>query len=109
MALKRPSWGAGTVVVVEHESRALRANPLGDPHVRKLAVWLPPQYDQGATRGRGQRFPAFYDLVGFMGSGLAHVGWKNFSENVAERAVFAACSMQQRHDDQRRIGGESVE
>ncbi|MEP7067798.1 MAG: alpha/beta hydrolase-fold protein [Usitatibacter sp.] len=87
MALKRPSWGAGTVVVVEHESRALRANPLGDPHVRKLAVWLPPQYDQGATRGRGQRFPAFYDLVGFMGSGLAHVGWKSFSENVAERAA----------------------
>jgi hypothetical protein len=87
MALKRPSWGAGTVVVLEHDSKILRGNPLGDPHVRKLAVWLPPQYDEGGTRGRGQRFPALYDLVGFMGSGLAHVGWKNFSENVAERAA----------------------
>ena len=87
MALKRPSWGAGTVVVLEHDSKILAGNPLGDPHVRKLAAWLPPQYDEGATRGRGQRFPALYDLVGFMGSGLAHVGWKNFSENVAERAA----------------------
>ena len=87
MALKRPAWGAGTVVVLEHDSQVLRGNPLGDPHVRKLAVWLPTQYNAGATRGRGQRFPALYDLVGFMGSGLAHVGWKNFGENVAERAA----------------------
>ena len=28
-----------------------------------------------------------YDLVGFTGSGLAHVAWKNFSENVPERAA----------------------
>src|ERR1700733_5830742 len=87
MALKRPSWGAGTVVVLEHDSKILRGNPLGDPHVRKVAAWLPPQYDAGATHGRGQRFPTLYDLVGFMGSGMAHVGWKNFSENVAERAA----------------------
>jgi S-formylglutathione hydrolase FrmB len=87
MALKRPSWSAGTVVVLEHESRILKDNPLGDPHLRRLAVWLPPQYDEGATRGRGRRFPAFYDMVGFTGSGLAHVAWKNFSENVPERAA----------------------
>src|SRR5437868_4373469 len=87
MALKRPAWGAGTVVVVEHESKILKDNPLGDPHVRRLAVWLPPQYNEGATRGRGERFPALYDMVGFTGSGLAHVAWKNFSENVPERAA----------------------
>ena len=45
------------------------------------------QYDEGATRGRGRRFPVLYDLVGFTGSGLAHVAWKNFSENVPERAA----------------------
>ena len=28
-----------------------------------------------------------YDLVGFTGSGLSHVAWKNFSENVPERAA----------------------
>src|SRR5690606_24039000 len=87
MALKRPTWKPGTLVLLEHESRILRDNPLGDPHVRKLAVWLPPQYDEGGARGRGKRYPAFYDLVGFTGSGLAHVGWKNFSENVPERAA----------------------
>jgi S-formylglutathione hydrolase FrmB len=87
MALKRPKWQDGTIVVLEHESRILSDNPLGDPHVRKLAVWLPPQYDQAATRGRGRRFPVLVDMAGFMGSGLAHVGWKNFSENLPERAA----------------------
>jgi S-formylglutathione hydrolase FrmB len=87
MALKRPAWQPGTVVVLEHDSKILRGNPLRDPHVRRLAAWLPPQYDAGATRGRGRRFPVLYDLVGFMGSGLSHIGWKNFSENVPERAA----------------------
>jgi S-formylglutathione hydrolase FrmB len=85
MALKRPSWGPGTLVLLEHDSRILRDNALRDPHVRKLAVWLPPQYDGGA--GRGRRFPVLYDLVGFTGSGLSHIAWKNFSENVPERAA----------------------
>ena len=85
MALKRPGWNAGEVVVLEHDSKILRDNPLGDPHVRRLAVYLPPQYDEGATRGRGQRFPVFVDMVGFTGSGLSHIAWKNFSENLPER------------------------
>ena len=87
MALKRPSWGPGTLVLLEHDSKVLRDNPLNDPHIRKLAVWLPPQYDGGTTRGRGKRFPVLYDLVGFTGSGLSHVAWKNFSENVPERVA----------------------
>jgi S-formylglutathione hydrolase FrmB len=84
--IKRPRWPTGTLLELEHESKVLRGNPLGDPHVRKLAVWLPPQYDEGATRGRGRRFPVIVDMVGFTGSGLSHVAWKNFSENVPERA-----------------------
>ncbi len=87
MALKRPRWGAGTVVVLEHDSKVLRGNALGDPHVRKVAVWLPPQYSEGATRGRGRRFPVLYDMVGFTGSGLSHIAWKNFGDNVPERAA----------------------
>src|SRR5665213_2660772 len=87
MALKRPPGRPGTLVVVEHDSKILRGNALGDPHVRKLAVWLPPQYDEGAGRGRGRRFPVLVDMVGFTGSGLAHVAWKGFSENVPERAA----------------------
>jgi enterochelin esterase-like enzyme len=87
MARKRPAPHSGTLVVLEFESRVLADNPLGDPHLRKLAVWLPPQYDDGATRGRGRRFPVLYDLVGFTGSGLAHTNWKPFGDNVPERAA----------------------
>ena len=86
MARKRTAT-SGTVVVLEHESRVLADNPLGDPHVRKVAVWLPAQYDEGATRGRGGRLPVLYDLVGFTGSGLAHTNWKPFGDNVAERVT----------------------
>jgi enterochelin esterase-like enzyme len=86
MARKRPLGNAGTVVVLEHRSSVLADNPLGDPHVRRLAVWLPPAYDRRAS-GPGARFPVLYDLVGFTGSGIAHLNWKPFSDNVAERAA----------------------
>ncbi|HEY8538944.1 MAG TPA: alpha/beta hydrolase-fold protein [Steroidobacteraceae bacterium] len=36
---------------------------------------------------RSKRFPVLFDLAGFTGSGLAHIGWKNFSENIPERAA----------------------
>jgi S-formylglutathione hydrolase FrmB len=87
MALKRPKWSTGTVVTLEHISKVLADNPLGDPHVRTLDVWLPPQYDEGATGGRGRRFPVLFDLVGYTGSGKSHTNWRNFDENVPERAA----------------------
>ena len=87
MALKRCTHPSGTIVLVEHTSKILADNPLGDPHVRTLAVWLPPQYDEGAGKTRGKRFPVLYDLVGFTGSGLSHVGWKPFGDNVPERVA----------------------
>ena len=64
MAIKRFKGSTGTLVVLEHTSKVLKDNPLGDPHVRKLAVWLPPQYDDGASKGRsgrGRAFPVLYD------------------------------------------------
>jgi enterochelin esterase-like enzyme len=87
MTRKRNLRSAGEVVVCEHTSKILADNPLGDPHVRRLAVWLPPQYDDRPGSARGPRFPVLYDLVGFTGSGIAHVGWKPFGDNVAERAA----------------------
>jgi enterochelin esterase-like enzyme len=82
MAIKRVKWSPGTLVVLEHRSAILKSNPLRDPHVRKLAVWLPPQYESGA-----ERFPVLFDLVGFTGSGLSHTNWKAFGDNVPERAA----------------------
>jgi S-formylglutathione hydrolase FrmB len=87
MAIKRPKWSGGRVVPLEHTSHVLADNPLGDPHVRRLDVWLPPQYDEQKGRGRGRRFPVVYDLVGFTGSGHAHTAWRSFEENVPERAA----------------------
>jgi hypothetical protein len=83
--LKRPRWHTGTLVTLEHTSKVLKDNPLGDPYVRRLMAWLPPHYDEGATSGRGRRYPVLVDLAGFMGSALGHTAWKNFSENLPER------------------------
>lgn len=63
------------------DSRVLRGNPLGDPHRRQVWVYLPPEHDGRPTR----RFPVFVDLVGFLGSGPAHLAWSGFGENVPER------------------------
>ena len=83
MARKRPNPHPGTLLVLEHTSRILKGNLLGDPHVRKVGVWLPPQYGINAK----ERFPVLYDLVGFTGSGLSHTSWKAFNENLPERAA----------------------
>jgi enterochelin esterase-like enzyme len=85
MSRKSTSRPSGRIVVLEHDSKVLAGNALGDPHVRRLPVWLPPGYDEGATRGRGRRYPVLFDLVGFTGSGLAHLNWRPFDENVPER------------------------
>ena len=74
----------GRLVFIEHDSRILRDNRLGDPHVRTFPVWLPPQYDSAPT---GRRFPVLYDLVGYTGSGWSHVNWRNFDENVPQQAA----------------------
>jgi S-formylglutathione hydrolase FrmB len=84
MTLKRRNWPEGELVVLEHDSRVLRGNPLGDPHQRRLHVWLPPQYHAQAGK---RRFPVLYDLVGYTGSGSAHTAWRAFDESVPERAA----------------------
>jgi enterochelin esterase-like enzyme len=87
MLIKRPAGRSGQLVHLEFTSRVLADNPLGDPATRALHVWLPPGYEQTQGRGRGKRFPVMFDLVGFTGSGLGHTAWKNFGENVPERAA----------------------
>ena len=45
------------------ESDALRDNPLGDPHVRPVWVYVPPGYDDEPER----RYPAVFVLQGYTG------------------------------------------
>jgi len=55
----------GRVVVETFESRVLAGNAAGDPHTRRVPVYLPPSYDTDPTR----RFPVVLVLTGFMGRG----------------------------------------
>jgi S-formylglutathione hydrolase FrmB len=83
MPIKRAAWPQGKVVEIEFDSKVLKRNFLGDPTTRKLHVWLPAEYERHPKR----RFPVLFDLVGYSGSGMSHTNWKNFGENVPERAA----------------------
>lgn len=74
----------GRLIYLEFASKVLAGNRLGDPHVRRFPVWLPPQYDTGP---RKRRFPVLFDLVGYTGSGWSHVNWRAFDESVPEQAA----------------------
>lgn len=54
---------AGRIEEHAFESELLRGNPLGDPHVRPLWVYVPPAYDAEPDR----RFPAVYYIQGMTG------------------------------------------
>jgi hypothetical protein len=54
---------AGRVEEQEITSELLRGNPLGDPYVRPLWVYLPPGYDDDP----GRRYPSVYVIQGYTG------------------------------------------
>ncbi|MBV8245177.1 MAG: hypothetical protein JOZ38_04575 [Candidatus Eremiobacteraeota bacterium] len=62
------------------ESPALENNPLGDPHVRPVAVYLPPEYDPQSS----QRYPVLYCLHGYTGSVAALVSSRAWETNVVQ-------------------------
>jgi hypothetical protein len=70
------------------ESEVLKGNPLGDPHVRPLWVYVPPGYDDEPDR----RYPSIYVIQGLTGQVDA---WRNrtpFRKNFPELAdeLFAS-------------------
>lgn len=71
---------AGTVVNIRHESEVLKGNPLGDPSVRDLFVYLPPGYEESDLR-----YPSVYCLTGFTGRGKMLLNDNAFTPNLAER------------------------
>lgn len=70
----------GEVQRVWHQSRVLRDNPLGDPWRRELAIYLPARWEALAELP-----PVLFALAGFTGSGLSHLAWRGFTENLPER------------------------
>ncbi|MBA2378297.1 MAG: hypothetical protein H0V76_01825 [Blastocatellia bacterium] len=78
--MTQPMQTQGTVVNHRFESEVLRGNPLGDPHVRDLFVYLPPGYE-----GSTERYPVVYCLTGFTGRGKMLLNDNAFGPNLAER------------------------
>ena len=79
---------AGRFDELVFESDVLKDNPLGDPHVRPLWVYVPPGYDDDAER----RYPSIYAIQGLTGQLDM---WRNrmaFRRNFPELvdAMFAA-------------------
>ena len=72
----------GRIEILEVESVALADNLLGDPPARSVAVYLPEGYDDSSDE-----YPLMVDLVGYTGSGLAHVSWKAFQENIPQLLI----------------------
>jgi S-formylglutathione hydrolase FrmB len=80
----------GTVEYVRFESRVLRGNPLGDPHVRTIPVYLPPGYDDRENARRA--YPVVYVLSGFTGRGtmlLNDSGWTEPIHRRLDRLIAA--------------------
>ena len=80
----------GRVEIVWFESDVLRGNAAGDPHVRRLPIYLPPSYD--AERSR--RYPVVYVLTGFTGRGRMLLNDNPWSPSLDDRmdALIAAGS-----------------
>jgi S-formylglutathione hydrolase FrmB len=71
---------SGTVIIETITSDALRANPLGDPFVRRVPVYLPPGYETSSTR-----YPSVYVLTGFTGRGTMLLNDAAWEETLPQR------------------------
>ncbi len=70
----------GQIIIETITSEVLRQNPLGDPHLRRVPVYLPPGYNDSDAR-----YPVVYLLTGFTGRGTLMVNDSVFDENIQER------------------------
>jgi enterochelin esterase-like enzyme len=68
------------IINEEFNSDLLRNNPLGDPPIRRMPVYLPPGYDEG-----DERYPVVYLLTGFTGRGTILLNDSAFEETIQER------------------------
>lgn len=72
---------AGTLLTETVGSVVLKGNPLGDPRLREVPVYLPPSYKEDLER----RYPVVYFLQGFTGLAKWSVLSHPWRENPVER------------------------
>jgi enterochelin esterase family protein len=78
------------VLIHDFESSVLKGNPAGDPHVRRVPVWLPPSYEHEPAR----RYPVVFVLTGFTGRGrmlLNDNPWSPSLDDRLDALVAAGC------------------
>lgn len=70
----------GRLTHLDVPSSALEGNLLGDPSIRRVAVYLPEGYDDNASD-----YPLMVDLAAFSSSGLKRTAWRAFEETLPQR------------------------
>lgn len=84
---------SSSVVVLTHDSQLLKGNAMGDPHVRKLPVFLPPSYDAH----RSEPYPVVYLLSGWSGRGARYLNDEGvFVQSLPDRLSQMMSSGQMR-------------
>jgi S-formylglutathione hydrolase FrmB len=78
--LHGPSNSQSEIIRVEHESHALADNPLGDPSLRWLPIYLPPGYQDDVAR----RYPVLWLLSGFSSWGERMLNLSAWDENIQQ-------------------------
>ena len=71
----------GKVQIESVGSIVLKDNPLGDPRLRQVPVYMPPSY--GKVKGRS--YPVIYVLAGFTGTGRSFLNFHPWRESLPER------------------------
>jgi enterochelin esterase-like enzyme len=71
----------GKIIKQTFESLILRENPLKDPHIRDIIIYLPPGYNQSRSRG----YIAVFGLAGFKGTGRSFLNVDPLGENIEQR------------------------
>lgn len=60
---------SSNITYITYESEILKGNALGDPHIRRFPVWLPPGYEDS-----DKAYPVVFGLMGFTGGGIMYLG-----------------------------------
>lgn len=68
------------IQIEEIHFKSLENNPLGDPAVRRVPVYLPPGYAQSSAR-----YPVVFLLAGFTGRGTMMMNDSLWEENIQQR------------------------
>src|SRR5260221_384961 len=68
---------------ITFESKALKGNRLGDPHVRPLYIYLPPGYDSDLTR----RYPVILMLSSHGNTAQSMLNWRGWDESLDQQVT----------------------